>query len=307
MDRLDELTVLVAVLDAGSLAAAARRLRRSPPAVTRALAGLEKRVGARLVERTTRRLAPTEAGRHLAEKARAVLAGYADAVRDASEAPLRGSVRVTAPVVFGRRHVAPLVAGFLDTHPAVRVELVLADRNLDLVEEGVDAAVRIGRLADSCLVARLVGEVRRVLVASPGYLAARGTPHTPGDLAGHDAIFSSSRSVPVEWRFREGTRGRVVRLAPRLLVNEVEAALVAARMGRGIVMALSYQVADDLAAGILVRLLPTHELPPLPVQLVAPGGRHMAPGVRAFLDYAARHLGILEAIRPSMRSGGMTI
>jgi len=113
MDRLDELTVLVAVLDAGSLATAARRLRRSPPAVTRALAGLEKRVGARLVERTTRRLAPTEAGRHLAEQARAVLAGYADAVRDASEAPLRGSVRVTAPVVFGRRHVAPLVSGFV--------------------------------------------------------------------------------------------------------------------------------------------------------------------------------------------------
>jgi len=106
--------------------------------------------------------------------------------------------------------------------------------------------------------------------------------------------------VPVEWRFREGTRGRVVRLAPRLLVNEVEAALVAARMGRGIAMALSYQVADDLAAGILMRLLPTHELPPLPVQLVAPG-------VRAFLDYAARHLGVLEAIRPSMRSGGTTV
>ncbi len=307
MDRLDELTVLVAVLDAGSLAAAARRLRRSPPAVTRALAGLEKRVGARLVERTTRCLAPTEAGRHLAEQARAVLAGYVDAVRDASEAPLRGSMRVTAPVVFGRRHVTPLVAGFLDTHPAVRVELVLADRNLDLVEEGLDAAVRIGRLADSGLVARLVGEVRRVLVASPGYLAARGTPHTPGDLAGHDAIFSSGRPVPVEWRFREGARGRVVRLAPRLLVNEVEAALVAARMGRGIAMALSYQVADDLAAGILVRLLPTHELPPLPVQLVAPGGRHMAPGVRTFLDHAARHLGALEAIRPSIRSGGITV
>ena len=305
MDRLDELMVLVAVLDAGSLAAAGRRLRRSAPAITRALAALEARVGTRLVERTTRCLAPTEAGRNLAEQAKAVLAGYTDAVRDTSEASLRGTVRVTAPVVFGRRHVTPLVAGFLDAHPAVRVELVLADRNLDLVEEGLDVGVRIGRLADSGLVARRVGEVRRVLVASPDYLATRGTPRTPRDLAGHDAIFSSGgRPTPVEWRFREGARGRVVRLAPRLLVNEVEAALVAARMGRGIAMALSYQVADDLAAGNLVRLLPMHEPSPLPVQLVAPGGgRHMASGgVRAFLDHAARSLGALEVIRSSSPS-----
>jgi DNA-binding transcriptional LysR family regulator len=299
MDRLDELTVLVAVLEAGSLAAASRRLRRSPPSITRALAALEDRVGARLVERTTRRLAATEAGRTLAGQARAVLAGYADAVRDANEAPLRGTVRVTAPVVFGRRHVTPLAIAFLDAHPAVAVDLVLADRNLDLVEERLDAAVRIGPLADSSLVARRVGEVRRVLVASPGYLAARGTPRTPGDLARHDAIFSSGRPVPVEWRFKEGARGRVVRLAPRLLVNEVEAALVGARMGRGIAMALSYQVADDLAAGVLVRLLPDHEPPPLPVQLVTPGGRHMPPRVRVFLDHAARHLGTLKLIRPS--------
>ena len=298
MDRLDELTVLVAVLEAGSLAAASRRLRRSPPSVTRALAALEDRVGARLVERTTRRLTATEAGRTLAGQARAVLAGYAEAVRDANEAPLRGTVRVTAPVVFGRRHVTPLVTAFLDAHPAVAVDLVLADRNLDLIEEGLDAAVRIGPLADSSLVARRVGEVRRVLVASPDYLAARGTPRTPGDLARHDAIFSSGRPVPVEWRFQEGARGRVVRLAPRLLVNEVEAALVGARMGRGIAMALSYQVADDLAAGALVRLLPSYEPPPLPVQLVVPGGRHMAPRVRAFLGHAARQLGTLEVIHP---------
>ncbi len=298
MDRLDELTVLVAVLDAGSLAAASRRLRRSPPSVTRALAALEDRVGARLVERTTRRLTATAAGRTLADQARAVLAGYAEAVRDANEATLRGTVRVTAPVVFGRRHVTPLVLGFLDAHPAVAVDLMLADRNLDLVEEGLDAAVRIGPLADSSLVARRVGEVRRMLVASPGYLAARGTPSTPGDLARHHVIFSSSRPAPVEWRFPDGARARVVRLVPRLLVNEVEAALVAARMGRGVAMALSYQVADDLAAGNLVRLLPGHEPPPLPVQLVTPGGRHMAPRVRAFLDHAARHLGALAVIRP---------
>ncbi len=298
MDRLDELTVLLAVLDAGSLAAAGRRLRRSAPAVTRTLAGLEERVGARLVERNTRRLAVTEAGRRLAELARPVLSGYADAVRDASEAPLRGTVRVTAPVVFGRKHTAPLVAAFLDAHPALRVDLVLADRNLDLVDEGLDAAVRIGPLADSGLVARRVGEVRRVLVASPAYLSARGTPRTPRELAGHDAIFASGRPAAVEWRFARGARNRVVRPAPRLLVNDVEAALVAARMGSGIAMALSYQVADDFASGTLVRLLSACEPAPLPVQLVTPGGRHMAPRVRAFLDYAADRLRGLAGIRP---------
>jgi len=298
MDRLDELTILVAVLDTGSLAAAGRRLRRSAPAVTRTLAALEERVGTRLVERTTRRLAPTEAGRRLAEQARVVLAGYGDAVRDASEAPLRGIVRTTAPVVFGRFHVTPLVTAFLDAHPAVRVELVLADRNLDLIEEGLDVAVRIGRLADSSLVAQRVGEVRRVLVASPAYLAAHGTPRTPNDLAiGHETIFSSGRPIPVEWRFRDGARGRIVRIAPRLVVNEVEAALAAARLGKGVTMALSYQVAADLAAGVLILLLPNYELPPLPVQLVVPGGRHMPLRVRAFVNWATRDLRELKVIR----------
>ena len=299
MDRLDELTVLVTVLEAGSLAAASRRLRRSPPSITRALAALEDRVGARLIERTTRRMTPTEAGRTLAAQARALLGNYADAVRDAAEAPARGTLRITAPVVFGRRHVMPLVATFLDANPAVTVDLVLADRNLDLVDESLDAAIRIGPLADSTLLARRVGEVRRVLVASPSYLAARGAPRTPADLAAHDAIFSASRPMPLEWRFRDGPRTRIVRLAPRLLVNEVEAALVAARIGRGIAMALSYQVADDLAAGTLVRLLPDYEPPPMPVQLVTPGGRHMASRIRAFLDHAAQALGTLQAIRPT--------
>src|SRR4051812_17316447 len=181
MDRLDELSVLLAILEGGSLAAASRRLRRSPPAITRILAQLEERVGARLVDRTTRAMSATEAGRRLAEQARAVLGAYADAVREASDAPLRGKLRVTAPVVFGRRHVLPVVGEFLDAHPDVQVELVLADRNLDLVEEGLDVALRIGALRDSGLIARRVGQIRRVLVASPAYLAAHGAPREPGD------------------------------------------------------------------------------------------------------------------------------
>ena len=296
LDRLDELAVLVAVVDQGSLVGAARRLRRSPPAVTRALAALEHRVGARLIERTTRRLSATEAGRALAAQAQALLSSYDEAVADISPAPVRGLLRITAPVQFGRRHVAPLVTVFLRRFPESQVELVLHDRYLDLIEEDLDVAVRIGALADSSLVVRRVGEVRRLVVASPGYLARRGTPAKPSELTAHDTIFSTSTWGPLEWRF--GSRGRttVVRLAPRLLVNDVDARLAAARAGQGVVRVLSYQVAEDLAAGKLVRILRAFEPPPLPVQLVAASRAHMLPKVRAFLDLAAEQLGALRVM-----------
>ncbi|HMG57297.1 MAG TPA: LysR family transcriptional regulator, partial [Kofleriaceae bacterium] len=229
MDRLDELAIFVAIVDEGSLAAAGRKLRRSPPAVTRALAALEERVGARLVERTTRRSRPTEAGRRLAEHARQVLAGYGDAVGEVAAGPVRGVLRVTAPLVFGRRHVTPIVASFLDAYPGVRVDLVLSDRNLDLVGDGLDVALRIGQLADSGLVARRVGEVRRMLVASPSYLAGRAAVRAPRDLVRHDVVFTATRPGPVEWRFGGAAHARVVRLVPRLIVNEVDAALLAVR------------------------------------------------------------------------------
>ena len=186
MDRFDELQIVVAILDAGSLNGAARRLRRSAPAVTRALAALEERVGTRLVERTTRRLAPTEAGLRLAEMARRVLADDDDAVREDDKAPLRGRLRITVPAVFWRRHLAPAMIDFLDLHPALQVELVFNDRNLDLIEHGLDLALRIGALPDTGMMARQVGQVRRVLVASPASLARRGSA--------------------TEWRFRDGER-----------------------------------------------------------------------------------------------------
>jgi DNA-binding transcriptional LysR family regulator len=298
MDRLDELAVLVAVIDHGSLAAAARRLRRSPPAVTRALAALEQRVGVRLVERTTRRLSATEAGRAIAERARLLLNDYGSAVTGLADAPLRGLLRVTAPVQFGRRHVAPLVIGFLAAFPEMQVELVVNDRNLDLIEEGIDVAVRIGPLADSRLLARRVGEVRSVLVASPDYLARRGQPKKPADLAAHDTILGTAPLEASEWRFGAPKRSTVVRLSARLLVNDIEARLVAVRAGQGIARVLSYQVSEELEAGSLVRLLADFEPPPLPVHLVAPSGGHKAPKVRAFLDYAAGSLGKLRVIRP---------
>lgn len=296
MDRLDELAVLVAVVDQRSLVGAARRLRRSAPAVTRALAALEQRVGARLIERTTRRLSATEAGRALAEESRALLSAYDEAVADIAPAPVRGLLRITAPVQFGRRHVAPLATAFLQKFPESQVELVLHDRNLDLIEESLDVAIRIGALADSSLVVRRVGEVREVAVASPDYLTRRGTPATPTDLTAHDTIFSTSTSGTLEWRFGSRGRATAVRLAPRLLVNDVEARLAAARTGQGIVRVLSYQVFDELAAGRLVRLLRSFEPPPLPVQLVTAGRAHMPPKIRAFLDLAAEQLGTLRAI-----------
>ncbi|HEY1542429.1 MAG TPA: LysR family transcriptional regulator [Xanthobacteraceae bacterium] len=301
MDRLQELAVLVAVVDHGSLAAAARRLRRSPPAVTRALSALEDRVGVRLIERTTRRLAATEAGRAMAERARGILDDYDHALTGLAEAPLRGLLRVTAPLQFGRRHMAPLVIAFLDAFPEMQVELMLNDRNLELIEEGIDAALRIGPLADSGLLARRVGEVRSILVASPAYLERRGTPKRPADLADHDTIFGSARAEPSEWRFGPGRRASVVRLAPRLMVNEVEARLVAVRAGQGIARVLSYQVSEELEAGSLVRLLAAYEPPALPVHLVAASRGHRAPKVQAFLDFAAKSLGKLRVIRPLER------
>ncbi|WP_342162575.1 LysR family transcriptional regulator [Methylobacterium sp. SD21] len=300
MDRLDELALFVAIIDAGSLAGAARRLNRSAAATTRALAALEARVGARLVARTTRRLAPTPAGLALAEQARGLVSGYEGAILGAGEGLVRGLVRITAPVLFGRRHIAPVVASFLDAYPETQVELVLADRNVDLVEERLDVALRIGALAESRLVARRVGQVRRILVASPDYLAARGVPQKPGDLAAHDTILVQIRSGSLEWLF-----GRTrVRLAPRLIVNEVEAALTAARAGRGIARVLSYQAAEDIAAGRLVRLLPGHEPPPVPVQLVTSGADHRPARVNAFLDHASAALRALPVLHSEGGNSG---
>lgn len=286
MDRFDELAIFVAIIDEGSLTAAARRMRRSAPAVTRALAALEDRVSARLVERTTRRLSPTMAGRELAERARAILGEYDAALLGASAVPVRGLVRVTAPRQFGRRHVAPVVNGFLDSFPETQVELVLQDSNLDLIEEGLDVAIRIDHLAHSALLVRRVGEVRRTVVASPGYLARRGIPAHPRDLANHETISGTQGARAREWRFGPTKRGPAVRVSPRLLVNEVEAQLLAVKAGRGIARVLSYQVVDELAQGKLVRLLREFEPPAIPVQLLARSGGHMAPKVRAFLDYA---------------------
>lgn len=296
MDRLDEFAIFVRIVEEGSLVRAARRLRRSAPAVTRALGALEDRIGVRLLDRTTRRLAPTEAGRALYERARAVVEAYEAATAGAREAPVRGLLRIAAPVQFGRRHVAPLASRFLDSHDGVEIELLLNDRNVDLIDDGVDVAVRIGALVDSSLLARPVGHLRRQWVASPAYLARHGTPKAPADLATHEALLGTSRGA-MEWTFGGGRRGAPAHLAGRLRVDDIETRLRLAREGRGIAQFLSYQVAEDLAAGRLVRLLRAFERPPLPVQLLTKGRAHRAPKIDAFLEFAARKLSALPVLR----------
>jgi DNA-binding transcriptional LysR family regulator len=297
MDRFDELAIFVRIVEEGSLVRAARRLRRSPPAVTRGLASLENRTGSRLIDRTTRRLAPTAAGLALLERARAVLSEYDAATTGTGDAPMRGLLRIAAPVQFGRRHVAPIAAEFLDRFVDVEIELLLSDRYVDLIDEAVDVAVRIGRLTDSSLIARPVGEVRRLWVASPGYLNKRGIPRTPADLVGHESIRTVSLGAS-DWVFAGVRKSKPLRLKGRLRVDDVETRLRAACAGRGIAQLLSYQVADDLAAGRLVRLLQSYEAPPIPVQLVSKSRVHRAARVDAFLDFAAKQLLALPAIRP---------
>ena len=260
---------------------------------------MEARVGARLVERTTRKLAPTEAGRRLADQARRLLTDYESAVSVEESGPLRGRLTLTAPLVFGRLHVSALVARFLDLHPGVSAELRLNDRNLDMIDEQLDVAVRVGALPDSSLVARKVGEVRSVVVAAPAYLERRGAPRTPDDLRAHEVITGVVRADALEWRFR-GAEGRekLARMTSRFTLTDVDAALNAVRDGHGITRALSYQVADDLAAGRLVRLLVAWEPAALPVQLVTPTARLVPARVRAFLDHATAELSALPVLAP---------
>jgi len=306
MDRLEELALLVAIVEEGSLAAAGRRTRRSPASVTRILGDLERRLGLRLVERTTRRLAVTDAGRVLGEHARALLAHYEEAIGATTgrSAIARGTLRVSAPLVFGRMHLAPVVAGFLEAYRDVTVELFLSNRLVDLVEERIDVALRIGPLPGSPLVAKRVGEVKRVLVASPRYLQRHGHPRNLHDLGDHQFVVQLQGDLIPEWRFAT-PGGKSFAFSPksRFMVNQAETAIDAACAGTGIIRALSYQVAGLISSRKLLRLLTQLEPPPLPVNLVYKERAFLPAQVRAFVDYAAPAL----ARRMSSRHRGKVI
>lgn len=292
MDRLHEIEVFVAVAEAGGFARAARRLRLSPPAVTRAVAALEERLGARVFERTTRSLVITEVGRRFLETARRILADLDAAEKEAvgTTTMPQGHLTVTASPAFGRSVVAPVVGAFLDRHPRVTVSLLLLDRLANLVEEGIDVAVRIAHLPNSSLIARRVGAVRRLLVASPDYLARRGVPRTPQDLRLHAVIAFTGLMPDRAWRYADGTATGTVSFMPRLEVNDALAAVAAAEAGEGITVSLSYMVADAIRAGRLVPVLDAHAPPPVPVHVVHPGSRLVSPKLRAFVDFAAPRL-----------------
>lgn len=292
MDRLHEIEVFVAVADAGSFAKAGGRMRLSPPAITRAISALEDRLGARVFNRTTRSLTITEVGQRFLENARRILSDLDTAEKEAvgETAVPHGHLSVTASVTFGRSALAPIVCAFLSQNPRVSVSVILLDRLTNLIEEGIDVAVRIGHLPDSSLVAKKVGAVRRILVASPDYLARRGTPLTPADLRLHSMIAFTGLMPNREWRFTDGRSGQSVSFMPRLEINDAVAAIGAAEMGDGITIALSYMVADKIRDGRLVPVL--DELTPagVPVSLVYPQSRLISPKVRAFVDFATPRL-----------------
>lgn len=292
MNRLDSMSIFVIVADAGSLSAAARRLGMPLATVSRKVAELETHLKTRLLHRTTRQLSLTEAGGAYLVACRRILEDIGEAERAATgeySAP-KGELTVTAPVVFGRLHVVPVIAEFLVHYPLITVNLMLTDRVVHLMEEHGDIAVRIGELPDSSLMATRVGTVRRVVCASPAYLSQRGEPMHPADLAGHDCITFEVLESKRAWVFGAGRSQVSVPVQSRLTVNTAEAAIDASALGVGLIRVLSYQVAEAVRHDALRVVLASYESAPLPVSLVHTGQAPLPLKLRAFLDFVAPRL-----------------
>jgi DNA-binding transcriptional LysR family regulator len=311
MDRLEAMSVLVAAVETGSLSAAGRKLGIPLPTVSRKLSELEAHLRTRLLNRTTRRLMLTDAGSAYLEASRRILdeVGNAERLAAGEYSEPRGHLAVTAPIVFGRLHVLPVITEFLARFPQIDVRLRLSDRNAHLIEEQIDVAVRIGRLSDSSLVATRVGEVRYVVGASLGYLEKQGTPKTPKDLSALDCITFDDAATATVWSFATRAAGKAVRSVPirsRLSVNTAEAAIDAAVAGIGITRVLSYQAAEAVARGKLKIVLGAFEREPLPVNLVHAGQGLLALKTRSFLEFAALRLrGRLAALPKALQSRPM--
>lgn len=292
MDRFHLISVFVAVVDANGLAGAARKLSMSPPAVTRAINELESHLGLRLLTRTTRTVRVTDAGERYVQDCRRILAEMQDADDSVSglHAQPRGRLVITAPVLFGGLYVTPLVTDYLSRYPDVLASCLFLDRVVNLLEEGVDVAIRIGELPDSSMQAVRVGQVRRVLCASPGYLEKHGMPLTPGHLKLHPIVSAGGINPQTDWKFVEQGVLHTQHLQARLTTTTNDAARAAAMAGFGITRLLSYQVAQQLRDGTLKTLLPDFEPVPLPVHVLHHQGRHAPQRVRAFLDLAIERL-----------------
>lgn len=292
MDRLDSMAVLLAAVETGSLSGAARKLRMTLPTISRKLSELEDHLGASLMIRTSRQMSLTDAGRSYVESCHKILLQIDEAERAVAGeyvAP-RGGLVISAPVVFGRLHVLPVVTEFLKAYPDIEVRLIQSDHNAHLLEDHIDVAVRIGNLPDSSNVAVRLGEVRRVLCASPTYLTQRGSPEVPDDVTRHDCISFDILTSSDGWSFREGGSDRQVAIRPRLVLNSAEAAIDAAVAGLGLTRVLSYQIAAKRRDGHLQTLLAQFQPPAWPVSLVYAAQGQLPLKLRAFLDFAAPRL-----------------
>jgi DNA-binding transcriptional LysR family regulator len=289
MDRLDEINAFAAVADARSFTQGARRLGVSAAQVSKLVARLENRLGARLLNRTTRDVSLTDTGRAFLERARQLLEDFQALESSVSEqGGPRGTLRLSTPVTFGAAQLTPALLDFAAAYPEVALDVSSTDRMVSLVEEGFDAAVRIGQLEDSSLVARKLAAVRLVTCASPDYLARAGEPQTIEDLGKHEAIIDTNTADPTAWRFSVDGRPREVRVRGRLRFSGANACVAAARAGFGVTRSPAFAAADDLRAGRLKALLCPFETETVHVHVVYPHARHLAPKVRAFVDFLAR-------------------
>jgi len=286
------MSIFVAVAQAESFSAAARSLGMSAPAVTRAISELETYLGVRLLTRTTRIVRATEAGIRYLEDARRVIAeaDEADEAVSGITTEPRGRLAITAPALFGRMFVTPIIVRYLRRYPAVNVTSLFVDRVVNLIEEGLDAGLRIGHLPDSSMKAIRVGQVRTVVCASPEYLAAHGVPGTPDQLHAHTIITTNGISPVPEWRFVHQDKTSAIRMTPRLTLTTNDAAIEAALTGFGITRLLSYQIAPYLACGKLEIVLHDYEPAPLPIHVIHRENRQAAAKVRTFVDMAVTHL-----------------
>jgi DNA-binding transcriptional LysR family regulator len=286
MDRIDAMQAFVAVADLRGFAPAARKLGLAPSGVTRLIAALEGHLGARLLQRTTRSVTLTDVGARYLERVRRILADVEEAEGSAQDERARPSGRlvVSAPIGFGRRHVSPVMSAYLKRNPQVGGELRLSDRLINLVEDGVDLAVRIGHLPDSSLVARHVGEMRRIVVASKGYLKRRGEPKTPEAIASHETIQFGATAAAPDWRFVEDSREIRVACTPRFITNSADAAIQYAEQGGGLTRVMAYQAVEAIKARRLQIVLAKFEQPALPIHIVYPTSRLLSAKVRTFID-----------------------
>jgi DNA-binding transcriptional LysR family regulator len=305
MDRLEAMSILVEAAEAGSLSAAGRRLGMPLASVSRKVADLEAHLKTRLVNRSTRRLTLTDAGRSYVAACKRILDEVGEAERAAAGeySTPKGDLTVTAPIVFGRLHILPIVSEFLKVYPDIDIRLVLADRVVHLLEDDVDVAIRIGQLPDSSLVAIRLGSIRRVVCTSPAYLATHGTPKTPADLKTHDCVTFECNASPTSWIFGTGRSQVSVPVHSRLVVNTAEAAIDAAIAGVGVTRVLSYQIAKATADKSLRVILHEFELAPWPVSLVHASQGLLPLKLRAFLDFVAPRVKAVLGQTTQKRSG----